>query len=114
MPASPIAMPIAAVQLIQRPPNAGANSAIHNGTVAMIRATKPLGRYCSPQATPPLPKSSRQPPMTIADRQWMSVRRSRGAPGRCENARSSSPARMNRAPDMSNAGIVSIAMWIVR
>ena len=59
IPASPIAMPIAAVQLIHRPPNAGANSAIQSGTVAMMSATNPLGRYCSPQATPPLPKSSR-------------------------------------------------------
>ena len=52
--------------------------------------------------------------MISADRQWMRVSRSRGAPGRRENARSSSPARTNRAPDMSNAGMVSIAMWIVR
>ena len=107
-------MPIAAGQLIHRPPNAGAKSAIQSGTVAMISATKPLGRYCSPQATPPLPKSRRHPPITSADLQWISVSRSRGAPGRCENASSRSPARMNRAPDISSAGMVSIAMWIVR
>ena len=107
-------MPIAAVELIQRPPNAGANSAIQSGTVAMMSATKPLGRYCSPHATPPLPTSSRHPPMISADRQWMSVSRSRGAPGRWENASSSSPAMVNRAPDINSAGMVSLAMWIVR
>ena len=54
-------MPAAAVQLIQRPPNAGANSAIQSGTVATMSATKPLGRYCSPQATPPLPTEEQAP-----------------------------------------------------
>ena len=107
-------MPIAAVQLIQRPPKAGANSAIQSGTVAMMSATKPVGRYCSPQATPPLPKSSRHAPMISADRQWIErqplPRRSRTAGEREEQ----SPARTNRAPDINSAGRVSIAMWIVR
>ena len=52
--------------------------------------------------------------MISADRQWTRVSRSRGCPGRSENASKSNPASTNRAPDMSNAGMVSIAMWIVR
>ncbi len=52
--------------------------------------------------------------MISADRQWMSVNRSRGTPGRWVNARSTNPASTNRAPDISSAGMVSLAMWIVR
>jgi hypothetical protein len=35
-------------------------------------------------------------------------------PGRWVNARSTNPASTNRADDISNAGIVSLATWIVR
>ena len=38
--------------------------------------------------------------MTAAERQWTKVSRSLGTPGRREKANSSSPAMMNRAPDM--------------
>ena len=114
IPARPSAIPAAAVQLIQRPPNSGAKQRHPERHRGDDERDEPGARYCSPHETPPLPNSSRQTPMIAAERQCANVSRSSARRGDVRTRIRSRPAMMKRAPDMSNAGMVSIAMWIVR
>ena len=92
-----------------RSPNARRKSTTHSGTEAMTSAARPDGTpWSSPTDTSPLPPSSSATPTNEQPSSSARVTRSADHPRRTtSHVAKSRPARKNRAPPESRAGIVS-------
>ncbi len=93
-------------------PNRVSSNTIHMGTVATIRATRPLGTHCSATTTAPLPPTSKSVPEIAPLLHWTKV--GAESPRVLNQVYISAPATRKRTAAIPKGGIVSIANRIAR